>query len=184
MRRDPPLLGFAAYSGTGKTELLTRLIPLLTAHGLRVGALKHAHHDFDVDQPGKDSYRLRKAGAQEVLVSSSRRHVLIRELEEGEKEPGLGQLLEKLCRDNLDLVLVEGFKREAFPKIELHRPSLGHPYLYPDDSNIIALATDAEVAEGCPLPHLDLNQPQEIVEFIRERILSQASHRTPRTGDS
>ena len=165
----PPLLGFAAYSGTGKTELLTRLIPLLVRRGLRVGAIKHAHHAFDVDQPGKDSHRLRAAGAREVLISSARRHVLMHELGADEAEPGLAQLAARLSPGALDLVLVEGFKREAFPKIELCRPALGHPYLYPGDANVIALATDAAAPEGCPLPHLDLNKPEQIAEFIREK---------------
>ena len=165
--RSPTLLGFAAFSGTGKTELLTQLIPLLVEQGLRIGMVKHAHHAFDVDQPGKDSYRLRKAGAREMLISSGRRWALMHELGEGEEEMTLAQLLPKLDTASLDLILVEGFKHESFPKIELSRPDLGHPYLYPDDPNILALATDAPPPPGLTLPHLDLNAPPAIAAFIR-----------------
>lgn len=163
----PTLLGFAAFSGTGKTELLTRLVPILVEQGLRIGMVKHAHHAFDVDQPGKDSYRLRKAGAREMLISSGRRWALMHELGEDEEEMTLAQLLPRLDAASLDLILVEGFKREAFPKIELCRPDLGHPYLYPDDSNIIALATDAPPPPGLTLPHLDLNDPSAIADFVQ-----------------
>lgn len=165
--QSPTLLGFAAFSGTGKTELLTRLLPILVEQGLRIGMVKHAHHAFDVDQPGKDSYRLRKAGAREMLISSGRRWALMHELGEDEEEMTLARLLPKLDAASLDLILVEGFKREAFPKIELCRPDLGHPYLYPDDSNIIALATDAPPPSGLTLPHLDLNDPPAIAAFVQ-----------------
>ncbi len=164
---SPVLLGFAAFSGTGKTELLSRLIPILTDQGSRVGMIKHAHHAFDVDQPGKDSYRLRKAGAREMLISSGRRWALMHELGEDEEEMSLARLLPKLDAESLDLILVEGFKREAFPKIELCRPDLGHPYLYPNDPDIIALATDAPAPPKLALPHLDLNDAVAIAAFIR-----------------
>jgi len=162
----PLLLGFAAFSGTGKTELLTKLIPILVAQGLRLGIVKHAHHNFDVDQPSKDSYRLRHAGAQETLISSSRRWALMHELADDEEEQTLSQLLERIDTENLDIILVEGFKRENFPKIELNRPSLGHPYLHPDDANIVALASDEAPPPNLKLPHLDLNNPPEIAAFI------------------
>ena len=165
--RPPVLLGFAAFSGTGKTELLTKLLPILVEQGLRTGMVKHAHHAFDVDQPGKDSHRLRKAGAKEMLVSSGRRWALMHELDADEQEMTLTELLPKLDAASLDLILVEGFKREAFPKIELCRPALGHPYLYPEDPNILALATDAPPPSGLTLPHLDLNDPAAIAAFIR-----------------
>ena len=165
-----PLLGFAAYSGTGKTALLTRLIPLLAGRGLRIGMIKHAHHAFDVDQPGKDSHRLRKAGARVMLISSARRSALMRELAPDEPEPGLAELLQRIDPAAVDLVLVEGFKREALPKIELCRPSLGHPYLYPEDPDIVALATDAPPPPDLALPHLDLNDPPAIADFILENI--------------
>ena len=164
----PMLLGFAAFSGTGKTELLTQLIPILVQNGLRVGIIKHAHHAFDVDEPGKDSYRLRHAGAQETLISSSRRFALMRELAEDEPEQTLAQLLKRIDQANLDIILVEGFKRESFAKIELSRPALGHPYLYPDDANILALASDAAPPDGLTVPHLNLNDPPAIAAYIKD----------------
>ena len=164
-----PILGFSAYSGTGKTTLLTQVIPLLQAEGLRLAIIKHAHHEFDVDQAGKDSYKLRHAGARQMLISSSKRWALMTELGAADSELSLTQLLAQIDQANTDLILVEGFKRESFLKIELHRPSLGLPLMCSSDSNIIALATDAEVSalpEG--LPCLNLNQAAEIAEFIRQ----------------
>lgn len=160
-----PLLGFAAYSGTGKTTLLRALLPLLNARGLRVGVVKHAHHTFDVDVPGKDSYELRRAGATQMLVASRHRWALVTEAPES-SEPRLGELLAHLSTDTLDLVLVEGFKAEIFPKIELHRPSLGQPLMCRSDSSIIALATDAPVENPPSLPLLDLNDPAGIATFV------------------
>jgi len=160
-----PLLGFVAFSGTGKTTLLEQLIPRLRGHGLRVALLKHAHHDFDIDQPGKDSYRLRKAGASQVMVASARRWALINENDEQQPEPQLAQLLPHLDPQQFDLLLVEGFKHEPYPKIELQRRALGKPALYPNDSTIIALACDEE-RRDVPLPVLDINRPENITEFI------------------
>ncbi|MFN3919635.1 MAG: molybdopterin-guanine dinucleotide biosynthesis protein B [Methylohalobius sp.] len=165
----PPLLGFAAFSGTGKTTLLVRLIPELVQRGLKVGVIKHAHHSFDIDQPGKDSYRLRQAGATPIMVVSSRRRAIVYEYPEQGKV-GLFEQLPFLDASGLDLILVEGFKHEPIPKIELHRPALGKPLLFPEDSNIIAVASDVWMA--CPLPLLDLNQPQEICNFILHGFLS------------
>jgi len=160
-----PVLGFAAYSGTGKTTLLTQLIPLLRERGLRIAMVKHAHHRFDVDIPGKDSYELRKAGAAQMLICSRHRFALMTDLEE-DQEPVLGEYLDRLDADAADLVLVEGFKAESFPKIELHRPSLGKDLIFPNDEHIIAIATDAPDAIETELPLLPLNQPQLIAEFI------------------
>lgn len=160
---DPPVLGFAAYSGTGKTTLLVQLLPRLKARGLRIGMIKHAHHSFDVDQPGKDSYELRKAGAEQMLIASERRWVLMRDNPEPQ-EPLLADLLLRLDRDQLDLILVEGFRSVPFPKIELHRPATGHPLLHPTDSSIIAVASDISLTT--PLPQLDINRPDDILEFI------------------
>jgi molybdopterin-guanine dinucleotide biosynthesis protein MobB len=159
----PPVLGFAAWSGTGKTTLLVQLLPRLKAEGLHIGMIKHAHHAFDVDIPGKDSYELRKAGAEQMLVASQRRWALMREFEQPQ-EPLLTDLLLQLDRDNLDLILVEGFRAVSFPKIELHRPSTGHPPLHPQDSSIIAVACDAPLRTA--LPKLDINRPDEIAAFI------------------
>ena len=160
---NPPVLGIAAWSGTGKTTLLTRLLPLLRARGLRVGMLKHAHHDFDIDHPGKDSYELRKAGAEQMLVASNRRWALMVEAP-ADGDVSLWDMLARLERDRLDLVLVEGFRHERFPKLELHRAALGKPLLFPDDDAIIALACDTPV--NTLLPRLDLGDPAAIAAFI------------------
>jgi len=160
-----PVLGFAAYSGTGKTTLLKQLLPLLRSRGLRIGMIKHAHHDFDIDTPGKDSYELRKAGANEMLIASGKRWALMVETEK-EGDPVLQEMLDRLDQNNLDLVLVEGFKHEAFPKIELHRPSVEKPLIFPEDPNVIAIATDAELSRKTELPLLDINDIQAVVDFI------------------
>jgi molybdenum cofactor guanylyltransferase/molybdopterin-guanine dinucleotide biosynthesis protein MobB len=163
-----PLLGFAAWSGTGKTTLLEQVIPLLTARGLRVAVVKHTHHDFDIDTPGKDSWRVRKAGAQQVLVASRRRWALITEQDDGRADPRLDELLARLDQRQLDLILVEGFRHEAIPKIELHRAALNKPLLYPEDPHIVALATDGPLAAPAPIPLLDLNAPAQVAEFVAE----------------
>jgi molybdopterin-guanine dinucleotide biosynthesis protein MobB len=162
---DVPLIGFAAYSGTGKTTLLKQLIPLLGEAGLRLGVIKHAHHQVEVDQPGKDSYELRKAGAGRVLLASSRHWALMVDETEA-REPDLAELLTRLDCSELDLVLVEGFRHLAFPKIELHRRALGKPFLYPHDPSIIAIASDSGIGEVTALPRLDLNAPPAIADFI------------------
>lgn len=164
------ILGFCAYSGTGKTTLLKKLIPALSAYGWKIGVIKHAHHTFDTDRPGKDSYELRKAGATQMLVSSARRSALITELDANAEEPGLEDLIGQLNLENLDLILVEGFKNEAFPKIELHRPDLGKPYIYPTDSNVIALATDGVPPNDVSLPVLDLNDVNTLATFIKDSV--------------
>lgn len=160
-----PVLGFSAYSGTGKTTLLVKLLPLLKEKGLSIAMIKHAHHDFDVDEPGKDSYRLRKAGADQVLLASNYRRALMLETPEG-KEPGLEELINSLNLEEVDLVLVEGYRHLPFPKIELHRPSKNKDLIYPDDNHIMAIASD-ECIETGDLPLLDLNNPHEIADFIQ-----------------
>ena len=163
-------LGFAAYSGTGKTSLLTQLIPLLINQGVRIAVIKHSHHDFEIDQPGKDSYELHHAGSSQTLLTSKFRSVLIAE-NKPKIEPVLSQEIQKLDLSTIDLVLVEGFRNEkSLTRIELHRPSLGKPYLYPGDDNIIALASDQKVDIEIPL--LDINNPDEIVDFILNVIVS------------
>lgn len=159
------VFGFAGWSGSGKTTLIEHLIPVLIAGGLRVSLIKHAHHDFDVDQPGKDSYRHRHAGAAEVLISSGMRWALMHELR-GAEEPALDEHLARLSP--CDLVLVEGFKREPIPKLEIHRPSVGKPLLFPDDSHIVAIASDEPVDTS--LPRFDLNDVAAIANFIRNQI--------------
>jgi molybdopterin-guanine dinucleotide biosynthesis protein B len=146
------VIGIAGWSGAGKTTLLARVIPRLTARGIAVSTIKHAHHAFDVDQPGKDSHTHRAAGATEVLVSSANRFALMHELR-GEPELALRALLERLSP--VDLVLVEGFKRETHPKLEVYRASVGKPLLAADDPNIVAIASDGPVTARVPVVSLD-----------------------------
>ncbi len=160
-----PILGMAAYSGTGKTTLLTELIPLLTARHIRVGLIKHSHHNFQIDKPGKDSFRLRAAGASPVMLVSSHRRAIITDFPSPE-EPDLNEQLRYFEQSELDLLLIEGFKSARFPKIELHRPSLNNPLLYPDDDSIIALATDQAVTLPPHITALDLNNSPQIADFI------------------
>ena len=141
------VFGFAGYSGAGKTTLIEQLIPRFVQAGLRVSLIKHAHHAFDIDKPGKDSYRHREAGANELR---------------DEAQPSLEEQLARFAP--CDLVLVEGFKRAAIPKLEVFRPSFERPLLHPDDANIVAIAADAPVQTALPL--LDLNNPDAIAEFI------------------
>ena len=162
-----PILGFAARSGTGKTTLLTQVLPRLTDQGLRVALIKYSHHDFDIDRPGKDSYRLREAGATPVLLTSPHRRALITEFPEN-FEPSLSEEIQQLPLDAIDLILVEGFKHVRFPKIELHRHAMGHDFLYPDDDSIIAVASDVEMQLDLPL--LNLNQPEQVSKFILENL--------------
>src|SRR5438105_5293701 len=146
------VIGLAGWSGAGKTTLLSRLIPHFLQSGLRVSVIKHAHHSFDVDMAGKDSWVHRQSGATEVLVSSGKRWALMHELREA-SEPRLPELLEKMSR--VDLVVVEGFKSEPHRKIEVHRLANGKPLLFPDDPGIVGIATDAELKTTLPVAHLD-----------------------------
>lgn len=158
------VFGFAGWSGSGKTTLIEKLVPLLAREGRRISLIKHAHHEFDVDQPGKDSWRHRKAGCAEVLVTSSQRWALMHEL--GEKpELTLPEALARLSP--CELVLVEGFKRAAIPKLEIHRTIVGKPLLHPVDPNIVGLATDApDEFTGSPLSVLDLSNVPAICAFV------------------
>lgn len=155
------VIGFAGYSGSGKTTLIEKVIPVLVRGGLRVSLVKHAHHEFDVDQPGKDSWRHRHAGCAEVLISSSRRWALMHELR-GAPEPPLQELLGHLA--SCDLVIVEGYKTEPIPKVEVHRRESGAPLLHPDDSHIVAIATDEPLASA--LPQLPLDDAEAVARFI------------------
>ncbi len=146
------VIGLAGWSGAGKTTLLSRVIPHLLAQGLRVSVIKHAHHDFDVDVPGKDSWVHRQSGATEVLVSSARRWALMHELR-GAGEPRIAELLAKMSP--VDLVFIEGFKREPHRKIEVHRVANAKPLLFPGDADIVGIATDAAVETALPVAHLD-----------------------------
>ena len=162
------VLGIAGYSGSGKTTLLTQLLPALRARGLRVGVIKHAHHQFDLDRPGKDSYELRQAGAARVLVASSRRWALLAEREE-DGDPPLRELLTRIAAPDLDLILIEGFRHEQFPKLEVHRPAQGRELLCKDDPSILAIATDSALILPREIPCFDLNDYPSITEFVWQR---------------
>jgi molybdopterin-guanine dinucleotide biosynthesis protein B len=160
------VFGLAGWSGSGKTTLVAKLIPELVRRGISVSTIKHAHHEFDVDQPGKDSYEHRRAGASEVLVASANRFALMRE-HRGAPEPTLEALIARLAP--VDLVLVEGFKRDRHDKLEVHRPSLGKPLLAPDDPRIVAVASDAPVA-GLRIPLLPLDDVGAIADLVLARM--------------
>lgn len=159
------IFGFAGYSGSGKTTLIERLIPLFTQRGVTVSLIKHAHHAFDIDQPGKDSYRHREAGCTEVLVTSSRRWALIHELR-GAPEPELETHLKRLSP--CDLVLVEGFKRSRIPKLEVYRAEVGEPLIHPHDEHVVAIATDSRLDTA--LPQFDLDAPEPIAAFVLRHV--------------
>jgi molybdopterin-guanine dinucleotide biosynthesis protein B len=156
------VFGLAGWSGSGKTTLLTRLLPMLTMQGLTVSTIKHAHHAFTIDQPGKDSWRHREAGASEIMVSSANRWALIHE-HRGAAEPSLAALIERMSP--VDLVLVEGFKAERHAKLEVHRTAIGKPLLCTDDPTIVALASDAPVARS-RVPVFALDDVRAIAAFI------------------
>lgn len=162
-----PVLGFCAYSGTGKTTLLKQLIPELNRRGLRLAVIKHAHHNFDVDIPGKDSYEMRKAGARQMLVASHVRWALMTE-DAREGDPELVHLLKQIEADKVDIVLVEGFKKLALPKIELHRAAHGKPFIYTQDENILAIACCDDTELPQQLRRLDLNNVDQIADFVME----------------
>ncbi len=157
------IVGLAGWSGAGKTTLLVDIIELLTMRGMRVSTVKHAHHSFDIDVPGKDSYRHRSAGAAEVLVASGRRWALLHELGD-EREPGLQDLLRHLSP--VDLVIVEGFKREAHPKVEVHRVANGKPYLFGELADVRGLVTDGPRPPEWSGPVANLNAPHEVADLL------------------
>lgn len=159
------VFGFAGYSGSGKTTLIEKLIPFFTARGLRVSLIKQTHHDVDLDQPGKDSWRHRQAGCTEVMLASGRRWALMHELRD-EPDPGLEALVARLAP--CDLVLVEGFKADPIPKLEIHRQASGKPLLFPGDPHIVAVATDEPLATD--LPQFDLNRVEDIATFVLQRL--------------
>ena len=156
------VFGLAGWSGSGKTTLLTKLLPILVARGIRVSTLKHAHHGFDVDKPGKDSYVHREAGASEVIVVSARRWALMHELR-GAPEPSVEDLIERMTP--VDLLMIEGFKHHAHDKIEVYRPALDKPMLSLDDPHVVAVASDVPVA-GLRVPRFDLDDIEAIAAFI------------------
>lgn len=172
-----PLLGFCAYgSGAGKTTLLTALVPILTERGVRISIVKHAHHSFDIDKPGKDSYRLREAGAVQMMIGSLNRWALMTERSRtpaADREPELAELIAQMDPRLADLIMVEGFKQAAIPKIEIHRPSTSMPLLADNDPSIIAIACDSALSHS--LPVLDLNQPEAIADYIQDWLRANAA---------
>ena len=164
-----PMIGFSAFSGTGKTTTLKQVIPLLKEKGLRITVIKHAHHHFDLDQPGKDSFELRKAGSDQTIICTTTRMAVITEFPTADDEPSLEQIVATLDPDKIDLILVEGYKHLAFPKIELHRKAINKPYLYLEDPSIIAIACDADLPEPTTIPVLDINDIEGIAELVAER---------------
>jgi molybdopterin-guanine dinucleotide biosynthesis adapter protein len=161
------IIGLAGWSGAGKTTLVTKVIPVLVRRGLKVATVKHAHHEFDIDRPGKDSWLHREAGASEVAVVSNRRWALMHELRD-EPEPPLMEILARLS--SVDLVIVEGFKRHAHPKLEVYRAAAGKPLLYPDDDCVVAIATDAPLPQA-PLPVLMLDDVESIANVLQAEAL-------------
>ena len=161
------IIGLAGWSGSGKTTLVTAVIPVLVRRGLKVATVKHAHHELDIDQPGKDSWLHRQAGASEVAIVSSRRWAMVHELGD-EPEPALGDVLEKLSP--VDLVIVEGFKRHAHPKLEVYRAAVGKPLLHPDDDCIVAVATDAALPQAS-VPVLMLDDIGGIANVLQAEAL-------------
>jgi molybdopterin-guanine dinucleotide biosynthesis protein B len=167
------IIGLAGWSGSGKTTLITKVLPVLIGRGRKVSTLKHAHHGFDLDKPGKDSFMHRTSGATEVIISSERRWAVLHELR-GEEEWDLPALLSKASP--VDLVLVEGFKRDPFPKLEIYRADNGKPLLHPDDPHIVAVASDAPVPQA-RVPVIDLNDIDTIATFLRDRAMPLADVR-------
>jgi len=161
-----PILAIVGYSGSGKTTILEKLIKLSVKQNWRIAVIKHAHHEFDIDYPGKDSYILRKAGAQQTIIASNKRWTLITECTDSQNEPDLSTLLSKIDQNQIDIVYVEGFKHEKLDKIEIYRAGLGHETLFPRDPNVIAIASDSVKIADCSIPLLDLNNSQEIFNFI------------------
>lgn len=161
------VFGLAGYSGAGKTTLLEALIPRFTARGLSVSLIKHTHHNFDVDRPGKDSYRHREAGASEVMLVCDQRWAIMHELR-GKPEPSFEEQLARLSP--CDLVLVEGFKYTPIPKLEIHRPANGKPFIWPENKDVIAVASDAALDLPAHLAFLDLNDRDAIAAFILDKV--------------
>jgi molybdopterin-guanine dinucleotide biosynthesis protein B len=162
------IIGLAGWSGSGKTTLITKLIPRFMARGIKVSTLKHAHHGFDLDQPGKDSFFHRAAGATEVIISSAKRWAILHELRE-EPEWDLRGLVAKMSP--VDLVLVEGFKRDAFPKLEIHRAANGKPLIHPEDPHIVAIASDIALPQA-KVPVIDLNDIEAIADLLLTRAVA------------
>lgn len=165
-----PVIGFVAPSGSGKTTLLRKLLPLLAKRGLRVGYLKHAHHSFDLDVPGKDSYEIRAAGAKQCLLASKDRWAMQCESTDKGQDPSLDEMVARFDAGRLDLILVEGFKHAAYPKIEVHRTASGKPLLYPEDPDVVAVVTDDRLSGEDHPPELPLDDPDAVADFVQRRM--------------
>lgn len=176
-----PVLGFTGFSGSGKTTLLATLISRLHARGLRIGLVKHSHHAFDIDHPGKDTHTLRQAGACRVAIGSSRRWALMVERSEP-REASLAELVQQVDDPHLDLILVEGFRQETHPKVEVHRPALGHPMLAAHDVSVIAIATDDPALDTYGRPRLPLNDAMRVEAFVLD-FIDAARGQTPSPVD-
>jgi molybdopterin-guanine dinucleotide biosynthesis protein MobB len=174
------IIGLAGWSGSGKTTLITKLIPRLIARGVTVSTLKHAHHGFDLDQPGKDSFFHRAAGATEVIISSAKRWAILHELRE-EPEWNLRALVAKMSP--VDLVLVEGFKRDAFPKLEIHRAANGKSLIHPEDPHVVAIASDVALPQA-KVPVIDLNDIEAVADLLLERAVPVGAARATAAGRS
>ncbi len=169
---DKPVIGFSAYSGSGKTTLLEKLIPILSARKFRVAVIKHAHHSFDIDHPEKDSYKIRKAGAQQILISSQKRWAMIHEHADEGSELSLPEALQHISPESIDLVIVEGFKYAPIAKIEIYRPALDKPLISAADKYVIAVATDEPSKVQSNLPLLDLNDTEMIADYIEQFLIN------------
>lgn len=186
-RRHPPLplpvVGFVGASGSGKTTLIAAVLPLFRSAGLRVAVLKHARRGFQLDHPGKDSYRVREAGASQVLIASRAGWALLGEFDGGLEEPPFRHLLGRFDRDRVDVVLAEGFAGESYPKVEVHRPALGQPpRCWPQDPMVIAVATDAPLSVADPVQRLDLNAPAEVAAFLLAHLSGAGAPASLRAG--
>ena len=169
--RKPPLLAFIAeHSNTGKTTLLEKILPLLASKGIRCAVIKHTHHDFETDKPGKDSYRLHQAGSQQTMLVSPKRLSLVMETPDNDELPDIKSLTERLNTDHLDLILAEGFRHESIPKIEVFRSGVSKNLLCEHDKNIIAVCSDVKPDLPEKIKLLDINKPQEVVDFILETV--------------
>ena len=165
-----PVIGFVGFSGSGKTTLLEQIIMRFTKLHWQVGVIKHAHHKFDIDYPGKDSYVLRKAGAQQTIIASNQRWALIVECQNNNADPDLNALIAKLNQSQLDVLFVEGFKYSEFNKIEVYRHELGQDYLFPYDPSIIAIASDSALILDCPIEQININDIDQVVNFILKQL--------------
>ena len=168
-----PIIGLCAYSGSGKTTLLEKLIPIFNSHNFNVAVIKHAHHTFEIDHPEKDSYKIRKAGAKQILISSQKRWAFIHENTTDNSELSLQDALKYIAVENVDFVIVEGFKTAPIYKIEIHRPALVKPLISADDEHVIAIATDEPSKVNTTIPLLDLNDPEQIAQFMEQFIAKQ-----------